>query len=116
MKVHPQKMLHPLAQMILLLVFFLERRMLQVQIKGNHMQNLRKMILQLGYSIRQQYLIMRLMKMPILLPLKCLNLIKEATMVPHLKGKYKILLMQVAIDWKALRVKERVFILLLLLD
>ena len=39
-------------------------------------------------------MLMQLMKMPILLPLNCFNLTKEAEMGPHLKGEYQILYMQ----------------------
>ena len=81
--------------MMFLLVFLLDSRMLQVQIKVYHLLNLRKTLLRLGCRIRQQAMFMQLRKMPILLPLKCFNLIKEAEMVPHLKVEYQLLSMQV---------------------
>ena len=73
MTVNLQKSLHPLNQMMFLMVFLLTSRILQVQIKSNHLLNLSKTLLKLGYRIRQQALLMQLMKMPILLPLKFLN-------------------------------------------
>ena len=101
--VHPQKRLHSLAQLMFLLVFLLSSRMLQVQIKSNHIPNLRKTLLQLGYRIRKQAPLMMLTKMLILIPLKCLNLIREAEMGPNMKGKYHILSMQIATARKVLQ-------------
>ena len=55
-------------------------------------------------------MLMQLMKIPILLPLNCLNLIEEAAMGPHLKGEYQILLMQVATAQNVMQAKNSVFI------
>ena len=101
--------------MMFLLVFLLAIRMLQVHIKGNHLTNMRKTLLQMGYKIRKQALLMQLMNMTILLPLKGLNLIQEAALGPNLKGKYHILSMQIATARKVLQVKEKVLLLFLLL-
>ena len=87
-----------------------------MHIKGNHILNMRKTLLYLGYRIKQQALLMHLMKMLILIPLKCLNLIKKVAMGPNLKCEYQILPMQVAKAWKVLIGKERVFLPLLLMD
>ena len=70
MKVHPHKSVQLLTQLMLLLVFLLSSSMMQVHIKGNHLLNMRKNLLQLGYRIRQQDLLMELMKMPIRIPMK----------------------------------------------
>ena len=103
MIVHPKKRQHPLSHIMFLLVFFMESRILQVHIKVNHLLNLSKTLLQLGYRIRKQAPLMKLTKMLILLPLKCLNLIREAEMGPNMKGKYHILSMQIATARKVLQ-------------
>ena len=87
-----------------------------MQIKVNHLLNLSKTLLQLGYRIRKQALVMQFMNIPILLPLKCLNLIKEAAIRSNLKGEYNILSIQAATAWKVLRANDMMFLLLLLLD